>query len=80
MWAQAYGEKEPTTCRLGELLAARGDLEGAVHAWEISGAVWENPASLHAEFLSALSPDEFVMWDDPEDWCFTGVAEDWRCG
>jgi len=36
VWAQAYGEKEPTTCRLGELLAARGDLEGAVHAWDLA--------------------------------------------
>lgn len=66
--------------RLRELLAGQGDLEGAVQAWKISGAVWEDPASLHAEFLSALSPDEFVMWNDPEDWCFTGIAEERLAG
>jgi hypothetical protein len=80
VWAQAYGDDEPTTRRLGELLAERGDLEGAVGAWRISGAVWENPASLHAEFLSGLSPDEFLLWDDPEDWCFTGIAEERLAG
>jgi len=71
VWAQAYGDVSATTRRLGELLAERGDLEGAVSAWRCSDVVRQNPAGLHAEFLSTLSPDEYLEWDDePEDWAF----------
>jgi hypothetical protein len=72
VWAHAYGDGSATTRRLGELLAERGDLEGAVRAWQFSDVVWQNPAGLHAEFLSALSPEEFLQetTDDPEDWAF----------
>jgi hypothetical protein len=72
VWAQAYGHGSATTRRLGELLAERGDLEGAVRAWQFSDVVWQNPAGLHAEFLSALSPEEYLQetTDDPEDWAF----------
>jgi hypothetical protein len=76
VWAQAYGDDSPTTRRLGELLAERGDLEGAVRAWQFSDAVRHNPAGLHAEFLSTLSPEERLDWDDePEDWAFTESEE-----
>jgi len=72
VWAEAYGDAFPTTRRLAALLAERGDLPGAVRVWEFSDAVWQNPAGLHAEFLSSLSPGEFAEWDDdPEDWAFT---------
>src|SRR5689334_14441249 len=64
VWAHAYGDDSPTTRRLGELLAERGDLEGAVRAWQFSDVVRRNPAGLHAEFLSTLSPEERLDWDD----------------
>lgn len=72
VWAQAYGDGSSTTRRLAELLAERGDLKGAVEAWEFSDVVWQNPAGRHAEFLSALSPEEYLeeTTDDPEDWVF----------
>jgi hypothetical protein len=72
VWAQAYGDDSPTTRRLGELLAEQGDLQGAVSAWEFSDVVWQNPAGLQAEFLSSLSPEEYLeqTTDDPEDWLF----------
>jgi hypothetical protein len=72
VWAQAYGGDSPTTRRLAELRAERGDLEGAVHAWEFSDVVWQNPAGLRAEFLSTLSPEDYLeaTADDPEDWAF----------
>lgn len=72
VWAHAYGDSSATTRRLGELLAGRGDLEGAVRAWQFSDVVWQNPAGLHMEFLSALSPDEYLerTTDEPEDWAF----------
>jgi hypothetical protein len=47
--------------RLGELLAEQGDLEGAARAWRFSDVVWQNPAGLHAEFLSALSPEDYLQ-------------------
>jgi hypothetical protein len=73
VWVQAYGDCSSTTRRLADLLAERGDLDGAVRAWQFSDVVWQNPAGLHAEFLSALSPEEFLeqTTDDPEDWAFT---------
>jgi hypothetical protein len=73
VWAQACGDRSSrTTRRLAELLAGRGDLEGAVQVWQFSDEVWQNPAGLHAEFLSALSPEEYLQEtaDDPEDWGF----------
>jgi hypothetical protein len=71
VWAQAYGDDSPTTRRLGELLAEQGDLEGAARAWQFSDVVWQNPAGLHAESLSAMSPEERLERDDePEDWAF----------
>lgn len=72
VWTQAYGDCSATTRRLGELLAERGDLEGAVRAWRFSDVVWQNPAGLHAEHLSALSPEDLLQetTDDPEDWAF----------
>lgn len=70
VWAHAYGDDSPTTRRLGELLAERGDLEGAVRAWQFSDVVWQNPAGLHAEHLSTLSPEERLEDDEPEDWAF----------
>jgi hypothetical protein len=58
--------------RLGEVLAGRGDLKGAVQAWQVGDAVRHNPAGLHHEYLSTLSPEEFAERDDePEDWAFT---------
>jgi hypothetical protein len=72
VWTQAYGDGSETTRRLGELLAERGDLEGAVRVWQFSDVVWQNPAGRHAEFLSALSPEDFLQetTNDPEDWAF----------
>ena len=72
VWAQAYGDASPTTRRLAELLAEQGDLEGAAQAWRFSDVVWQNPAGLHAEFLSTLSPEDYLQetTDDPEDWAF----------
>jgi hypothetical protein len=61
--------------RLGELLARRGDLEGAVRAWQFSDVVWQNPAGLHAESRSTLSPEERLEDDDPEDWAFMESQE-----
>jgi hypothetical protein len=75
VWARAYGDCSPTTQRLAELLAERGDLEGAVRAWQSSDVVWQNPAGLHEEFMSALSPEERLEWDDPEDWGFIEAEE-----
>jgi hypothetical protein len=77
VWAQAYGDCSSTTRRLAELLAERGDLEGAVQAWQFSDVVWQNPAGLHAEFLSALSPEEYLQetTDDPEDWGFMEAGQ-----
>jgi hypothetical protein len=75
VWAGAYGDGSPTTRLLGELLAERGDLDGAVRAWEFSDVVRQNPEGLHAEFLSTLSPDEVLEWDDPEDWAFTEAEQ-----
>jgi broad specificity phosphatase PhoE len=70
-WARAYGDDSPTTRRLAGLLAGQGDLEGAARAWELSDAVWQNPVGLHQEFMAALSPEEYLEWDDdPEDWAF----------
>jgi hypothetical protein len=72
VWAQAYGGDSPTTRRLAELLAEHGDLEGAARAWRFSDVVWQNPAGLHAEFLSTLSPEDYLQetTHDPEDWAF----------
>jgi hypothetical protein len=46
-------------------------MKGAVQAWEVGDAVRHNPAGLHHEYLSTLSPEEFAEQDDePEDWAF----------
>jgi hypothetical protein len=73
VWARAHGDGSSTTRRLAELLAGRGDLKGAVQAWEFSDVVRQNPAGRHAEFLSALSPEEYLeeTTNDPEDWAST---------
>lgn len=70
VWAQAYGDDSPTTRRLAELLAEQGDLRNAVDAWQFSDVVWQNPAGMHAEYLAALTPEERLDEDDPEDWAF----------
>jgi hypothetical protein len=77
VWAHAYGDASPTTRRLAELLAEQGDLEGAARAWRFSDVVWQNPAGLHAEFLSTLSPEDYLQetTDDPEDWAFTEAEQ-----
>lgn len=58
--------------RLGELLAERGDREGAVRVWQFSDVIWRNPAGFHSEHLHSLSPEDFLQetTDDPEDWVF----------
>jgi broad specificity phosphatase PhoE len=72
VWVAAYGASSATTRRIGELLAGRGDVDGAVQEWETSDAVYQNPAGLHQQFMSSLSPEEYLEWDDdPEDWAFT---------
>jgi len=72
VWAQAYGHSSSTTRRIAELLAERGDLEGAVSTWEFCDEVWQNPAGLRSEYLSTLSPEDYLQetTDDPEDWAF----------
>src|SRR5882724_4660981 len=79
---QARGDCSPTTRQLAELLAGQGDLERAVQAWQFSDVVWQNPAGLHAEFLSALSPGEYLQetTDDPEDWGFMEAGQLARLG
>lgn len=69
-WAQAYGDVSSTTRELAELLTEQDNLEGAVHAWQFSDVVWQNPAGLHQEYLSTLSPEDYLEQtsDDPEDW------------
>jgi len=39
---------------------------------EFSDVIWQNPAGLRAESLSALSKEEYLEQtsDDPEDWAF----------
>ena len=76
VWAQAYGDDSPTTRRIAELLAGRGDLEGAVRAWQFSDAVRQNPECGHARFLSTLTRDEYLEWDDePEEWGFIAAEQ-----
>ncbi|MDQ1051010.1 hypothetical protein [Streptomyces sp. V4I2] len=76
LWARTYGDDAPTTRRLAELLAERGDVAGAVKVWTFSDAVWQNPASLHAEYLDALDACERLECeDDPEDWAFMEAEE-----
>jgi hypothetical protein len=72
VWAQAYGDTSSTTRRLAELLAEQGDLAGAVRAWQFSDVVWQNPAGFRAEYLSTLSPEDYLQetTHDPEDWGF----------
>lgn len=72
VWAQAYGERSSTTRQLAELLAERGDLEGAVAAWKFSDVAWQNPEGFREEFLSTLNPEDYLQETafDPEDWAF----------
>lgn len=69
-WAHTYGDSSPTTKRLAELLAARGDLAAAVSVWKFSDRVWQNPAGFHAEYMATLDPEDRLEEDDPEDWAF----------
>jgi hypothetical protein len=77
VWAQAYGDRRGTTRRIAELLAEQGDLDGAVQAWKFSDVVWQNPEGLHEEYLSTLSPEDYLQetTDDPEDWAFMEAEE-----
>ncbi|MGW0825950.1 hypothetical protein [Streptomyces sp. NPDC002845] len=70
LWARTYGDDSPTTRRLAELLAERGDLAGAVEVWTFSDPVRQNPAGFHAEYLDTLDICERLNEDDPEDWAF----------
>ena len=71
-WAQAYGERAPTTKRLAEVLAENGDLDGAVSAWQVSDALRNNPLGRHQAYVRSLPPeDKWEAADDgvgPEGW------------
>jgi hypothetical protein len=88
VWAQAYGDVSSTTRQLAELLTEQDNLEGAVQAWQFSDVVRQNPAGLHQEHLSTLSPEDYLeeTSDDPEDWAYleaerlASLRADWGDG
>lgn len=73
-WAEAYGDRAPTTKRLAEVLAENGDLDGAVAAWTSSDAVRGNPLGRHQAYVRSLpEEDRWEAADDgigPEGWGF----------
>ncbi|MEJ2855484.1 MULTISPECIES: hypothetical protein [unclassified Saccharothrix] len=66
VWAEAYGEIEPTTKRLAELYAENGDLNHAVSTWMLSDALRGNPLGRHQQYRNSLSWEE-RLWDDDDD-------------
>lgn len=76
VWADAYGDRFPTTKRLAELLIQEGELHDAVRVWEASYPVWSNPISLYRQHLATL-PDEERREresDEPEEMFGTWMA------
>ena len=76
VWGGAYGEAEPLTRRLAELLVREGDLERAVSAWLVSHSVWSNPAGRYRRYLATLSDEDRREheYDEPEETAGTQTA------
>lgn len=76
VWVDAYGDSEPRTKRLAELLVQEGEPQDAVRVWEHSGAVWNNRISLYRQSLASLPEEERreFEYDEPEEMTGTWMA------
>jgi len=76
VWVDAYGDEDPRTKRLAELLVQEGEPRDAVRVWEHSDAVWNNPISLYRQHLASLPEEERreFEYDEPEEMTGTWMA------